>query len=152
MTKPFQQYPKFWYVTLIVTFDLLLKNFNIAPVNLHNDLRGPSWLCQYSSNTVSCTFVTLELVKNVIVGDSVPDSSSEVHYPRVPVARQLDVRNIFKPYRGMARGNALTRTRFPQPASASTWTHKYSCLWSKDSVCLLSVYTFLTWTECTCEV
>ena len=25
------------------------KNFNIAPANLCNALRGPSWLCQYSS-------------------------------------------------------------------------------------------------------
>ena len=36
-------------VTLTVTFDLLFKNFNITPANLHNVLRGPSWLCQYSS-------------------------------------------------------------------------------------------------------
>ena len=49
MTRPFRQYPKFWHVSLNVTFDLLLKNFNTAPVNLHNALRGPSWLCQYSS-------------------------------------------------------------------------------------------------------
>ena len=36
-------------LTLTMTFDLLFKNFNIAPANLHNALRGPSWLCQYSS-------------------------------------------------------------------------------------------------------
>ena len=39
----------FEHVTLTVTFDLLFKHFNIAPGNLHNALRGPSWLCQYSS-------------------------------------------------------------------------------------------------------
>ena len=32
------------YVTLIVNFDLLLQNFNIAPANLHNAPQGPSWL------------------------------------------------------------------------------------------------------------
>ena len=50
MTWPFRQYRKFWHVTLNVTFDLLLKSFNIAPANLRNALRGPSWLCQYSSS------------------------------------------------------------------------------------------------------
>ena len=60
MTRPFRQYPKFWHVTFNVTFDLLLKNFNIAPANLQNALRGPSWLCQYSSlnylvvGTITC--------------------------------------------------------------------------------------------------
>ena len=52
MTWPFRQYRKFWHVALIVTFELLLKNFNIAPGNLHNALRGPSWLFQYSSYSV----------------------------------------------------------------------------------------------------
>ena len=49
ITRPFPQYRKFWHVTLNVTFDLLLKNFKIAPTHLHNALWGPSWLCQYSS-------------------------------------------------------------------------------------------------------
>ena len=40
MTRPFRQYRKFWHVTLNVTFDLLLENFNIAPANLHNALRA----------------------------------------------------------------------------------------------------------------
>ena len=30
MTRPFQRYHKFEFVTLTVTFDLLLKNFNIG--------------------------------------------------------------------------------------------------------------------------
>ena len=30
MTRPFWQYRKFWHVTFNVTFDLLLKNFNIC--------------------------------------------------------------------------------------------------------------------------
>ena len=53
MTWPFRQYRKFWHVTLNVTFDLLLKNFNIAPANFRNALRGPSWLCQYSSYIIN---------------------------------------------------------------------------------------------------
>ena len=52
MTWPFQQYGKFWHVTLNVTLHVLLKNFNIAPANLRNALRGPSWLCQCSSSSL----------------------------------------------------------------------------------------------------
>ena len=44
---------KFLCVTLTVTFDLLIKKSNIAAANLHNALRGPSWLCQYSSYVAS---------------------------------------------------------------------------------------------------
>ena len=38
-------------------FYLLLQSLNIAPANLHNALRGPLWLCQYSScvSTSRCT-------------------------------------------------------------------------------------------------
>ena len=39
----------FKHVTLTVNFDLLLWKLNIAPADLHNAPRGPSWLCQYSS-------------------------------------------------------------------------------------------------------
>ena len=55
-----------------MTFDRLFKNFNIAPMNLRNALRGPSWLCQYSSYDpisdilVCLMHVLLNFTKNIV--------------------------------------------------------------------------------------
>lgn len=65
----------------------------------------------------------------------VPSPSPSFQYSRVT----SNLRNLFKPYgtsKGRGRGVNL-----PQPsASLSTWTHKFICLSSKDSV-RSSLYT-----------